>query len=153
MDDDSWRSAAVSLFNEAWSYIDLEARSPDEEQMMLATALGSLACWRKVGNEQNFSVSDWQVSRVYALIGDADQARIYGESALRFAEAGALKPFYVGFAHEALARAALMAGDVSLARRHIASATVRAGNVADDRDRQLLDAALAELESQLPGSP
>jgi len=117
MDDINWRAAAVSLFNEAWSYIDLEARSQDEERMMLATALGSLACWRKVGNEKNFSISDWQVSRVYALIGDAGQARIYGESALRVAETGTLEPFYVGFAYEALARAALVAGDASLARR------------------------------------
>lgn len=153
MDDSHWRAAAISLFNEAKSYIDLETRSQEEDRMMLATALGSLACWRKVGDEKNFSVSDWQVSRVYALIGDADLARIYGESALGFAKTGALEPFYVGFAYESLARAAFVAGDVSLARRHIASATARAGNVADVRDRQLLDTALADLESLLPGAP
>ena len=120
---------------------------------MLASALGSLACWRKVGTHKNFSISDWQVARVYALIGDAESARIHGEVALRHATDGALEPFYAGFAHEALARAALVAGDQSRARRHIASATAQAGKVASAQDRGLLDADLAQLESQLPGAP
>lgn len=152
MSEVDWRSAAVALFNEAWTFIDLETRTPADDRGMLAAALGSLACWRKVGNTKNFSISDWQVSRVYALLGDAEQARSYGESALGFAKDGRLGPFYVGFAHEALARAALVAGNHSLARRHIASATVQAGRVERAENRALLDAALADVESFLPGA-
>lgn len=153
MADIDWRPPAVSLFNEAWTYIDKDGRSADDDRAMLATALGSLACWRKAGNAENFSISDWQVSRVYALLGDAVAAKHYGESALQQATDGKLGPFYAGFAHEALARAALVAGDHSLSRRHIASATVFAGKVESARDRGMLDAALDDLESKLPGAP
>ncbi len=146
-----WRAAAVSLFNETWALIDIAERTPDQDREMLASALGSLACWRKVGTPKNFSISDWQVARVYALMGDAESASIHGESSLRHAIEGDLEPFYVGFAHEALARAAIVAADPSRARRHIASATAQAGKVSSAEDRAMLDADLAQLERLLPG--
>ena len=83
-----WKAAAVALFNEAWTYIDREDRTTEDDRSMLAAALGSLVCWRKVGTAKNFSISDWQVSRVYALLGDAPLARHYGESALEYAKNG-----------------------------------------------------------------
>ncbi len=153
MADIDWRSPAVTLFNEAWTYIDMEQRSADDDRAMLAAALGSLACWRKAGDAKNFSISDWQVSRVYALLGDAETAKHYGESALQQASDSKLGPFYAAFAHEALARAGLVAGDHSVSRRHIASATAFAGRVDSEEDRQLLDAALADLETNLPAAP
>lgn len=148
-----WRSAAVALFNEAWTFIDTEDRTASDDRSMLAAALGALACWRKVGTDKNFSISDWQVSRVYALLGNAPLAREYGESALRYAKNGQLGPFYSGFAYEALARAAAVEGNHSLARTHIAAATALAGKVRSHEDRALLDAALGEIEAQLPGAP
>lgn len=148
-----WKSAAVALFNEAWTYIDSEDRSAEDDRSMLAAALGSLACWRKVGTDKNFSISDWQVSRVYALLGDAPLARHYGESALKYAKNGRVGPFYSGFAHEALARAAAIDGNYSLARTHLAAATALAGKIGSGEDRALLDVALGEIETQLPGAP
>lgn len=148
-----WKSPAMSLFNETWTYIDMEERTPDQEQEMLANALGSMACWWKVGTDRNFSISHWQVSRVYALLSDPDNARTHGERALSIARDADLGPFYVGYGYEALARAASVAGDPSLARRHLASATAQAGKVAEAENRALLDADLAEIEQGLPGAP
>lgn len=153
MADVDWKSAAVALSNEAWTYIEAGDRTAEDDRSMLALALGSLACWRKVGTNENFSISDWQVSRVYALMGDAPLARWYGERALQHAEDGQLGPFYTGFAHETLARAAALDGDHPLARRHIAAATALAGRVRSGEDRARLDAALGEIEAQLPGAP
>lgn len=147
-----WKAAAVALFNEAWSYIDRDDRTPDDDRSMLAATLGSLACWRKVGTQENFSISDWQASRVYALLGDAPLARHYGESALEHAKAGQAGPFYTGFAYEALARAAAVEGNHSVARTHIAAATALAGKIRSEDDRALLDAALGEIEALLPGA-
>ncbi len=148
-----WKAAAVALFNEAWTYIDSDARTAEDDRSMLAATLGSLACWRKVGTDKNFSISDWQVSRVYALLGEAPLARHYGETALKYAIDGQLGPFYAGFAHEALARAAAVEGNHPLARTHIAAATDLAGQIRSGDDRALLDIALGDIESQLPGAP
>lgn len=148
-----WQAAAVALFNDAWTYIDSADRTAEDDRSMLAATLGSLACWRKVGTDKNFSISDWQVSRVYALLGDAPLARHYGESALEYAKNGQVGPFYTGFAHEALARAAAVEGNHSLARTHIAAATALAGKIRSGEDRALLDVALGEIEAQLPGAP
>jgi hypothetical protein len=97
-----------------------------------------------VGDAWNRAVSDWQVSRVYAVLGDAAHAAEHGRSGLRIAEEGRLGPFYVGYACEALVRAAAAAGNQDERRSWLARAHREAAAVADDQERALL---LADLET------
>ena len=73
------RYFSTMCFNKTWEFIDNPHRSPDEELVMLQTAMTSLWHWsqREDATPQNLSVGNWQVSRVYALLGQADNARKY----------------------------------------------------------------------------
>ncbi|MDH3517894.1 MAG: hypothetical protein OEM66_03120 [Acidimicrobiia bacterium] len=141
------RTMASLLFNEAWAGLERPDREPGDERIMLAAALGSWYHWRQVGTPREFAVSDWQVARVFAVLGDARRAAEFAESSRRWCAEHGLGPFLTGYAYEALARAAIAGGDLSLARRHLASATTRAGKITDTDDRALLDADLGELDA------
>ena len=49
---------------------------------MLTAAFASRYHWREIGEPKNFSVSDWQVSRVAAVLGLPDLAERYFERLL-----------------------------------------------------------------------
>jgi len=138
------RYFSATCFNKAWGFIDNPHRSPDEELAMLQTAMASLWHWsqREDAAPQNLSVGNWQVSRVYCLLGQAENARRHAEVSLKLAEGH--EPFYVAFAYEALARAEMIAGDKAKMQEHLEKASALAEKVEDEEDKQVL---MADLES------
>lgn len=142
----SHRQVAVELFNRTWELLDKERRTDAEDAEMLTAAFASRYHWRQIGDSKNFSVSDWQVSRVAAVLGNPDLAEDYGRRSLEVASSANLGPFYVGYGHEALARAALMAGNRKEAGRHLRSAQELLEQVVDSSARDLLAADLGELD-------
>lgn len=141
----SHRSLAVKTFNRTWELLDQPERTVTEDAEMLTTAFASRYHWLQVGEPHNFSVSDWQVARVAAVLGFGDLAEQFGKSALGIAVEHDLAPFYVGYGHEALARAARLAGDDDAAARHLASAHEQLDLVDADVERDVLATDLAEL--------
>ena len=114
---------------------------------MISLAHASMAHWRERDDAtpQNLSIGYWQLSRVYAVIEQADNARHYGQRCLEVsAEEG---PFFLGYAHEALTRAARLGGDASAFQLHLQKAKSLAAAIEDVENRQLLEADLAELET------
>jgi len=132
------RHFAADCFNRAWDFIEKATRTRDEDEQMIGLAHASLWHWtqREDCTAENLSAGYWQVSRVYALAGLTEQARRYAEMCLHVSRGEA--PFYLGYAHEALARAAARAGDPEEARRHLAQARRQAEAVTDDEGRKLL---------------
>jgi hypothetical protein len=132
------RYFAVEAFNFTWLLID-KHRSPDENEKMILTAMASLWHWtqRDDCTPQNLSVGHWQVARVYALVGQGENAWSHAERALHFA-AGS-PPFYVGYAHEALARAAAVLRDQAASAENLALARACAAQVADADERRTLE--------------
>jgi hypothetical protein len=96
-------------------------------------------------NSEKLSVGYWQASRIQALLGNAAEATHFAE--VCFSYSGALVPFYLGYAHEALARAHKLAGRAVDAKRHITIALDLAANIGKQSDRDLLDTDLRELSS------
>lgn len=139
------RQLAVSLFNRTWELLDQDNRSYADQAEVLTAAFASRYHWRQVGEAQNFSVSDWQVSRVAAILGYADLAAEYGQRSLETASQAKLGPFYEGYAHEALARAARLAGDRDLKKSHLEIAYGLLEQIEDASERQLLAPDLDEL--------
>ena len=132
------RYFATRCFNRTWGYIEKAARSPEDDLTMLHTALASLWHWtqREDCTPENLSTGYWQVSRVYALLGQADNARRYGELCLKASEK--LAPFYLGEANEALARAELTAGDRLKMQVHLEKARQLAEKITDEGDKRVL---------------
>ena len=147
LDEEGHRRVAVALFNRTWELIDKTDRTVEEDAEMLTTAFTSRYHWRQVGTARNFTVSDWQVSRVAAVLGLPDLAERYGCLALESASGGDLGPFYTGYAHEALARAARLAGNREEAARHLAMAQELLEQITDSGERDLLVADLEGLDA------
>lgn len=138
---------SAEYFNQTWEYIEKAAgRSPDDNMSMLHTAIASLWHWtqREDVQAENLSVGYWQVSRVYNLIKQPNNARTYGLLALKYAEG--LEPFFKAYAYETLARAEMQSGNRVIMLVYLEKAHKMVELIEDEEDKQLL---LKDLESIL----
>jgi len=136
---------AAHCFNTAWTLIDKAERSAGENEQMLELAHASVWHWRQRADCQprNLSIGYWQLSRVYALIRHAERAAHYGELCL--AVSADEPPFFLAYAHEALARAAALQGDPTMMAEHLEQARRLAEMVNVPEDRQQLTADLETI--------
>lgn len=139
------RHFSVSCFNGVWELIDKPNRSPDEDRLMVSMCHASLYHWQQRPDctPRSLSIGYWQLSRVYALLEQADNARHYGQHSLTHSRNEDL--FYLGYAHEALARAEALAGNRAEAETHLATARDLASQVTDAAERELLEADLTTV--------
>ena len=135
-------SLAKQLFNFVWSLLDKSSRTPDEDFAMLHAAHASRHHWGRVGEPVHLARGEWQIARVYAVLGRGEPACVHAQRCLELCEAHDLSTFDHGAAHEALARAAAVAGDWVTARRHLDHGRELAAEIADADDRQILTADL-----------
>ena len=134
-------------FNKAWDLIDKPVRKPAEDDRMLQLCLASLWHWtqREDCTPTNLSVGYWQVSRVFALLRQADMARRYGRLCLEVSEREEVPPFYRGYAYEALARSENVAGNLDEAEKYLVQAHQLAASLSDDEEKKLLLKDLATI--------
>ena len=71
---------------------------------------------------QNVAVAQWLLSRAYSANGLGAQGLSYAQQSLQTLDGSGLLPSFFGYAHEALARAYLVLGDVGEAKVHLNSA-------------------------------
>ena len=139
------RGAAAAAFNYTWTLLERDDRSPDEDDLMVHAAHASRFLWEDVGGPTQHARGEWQLSRVYAVLGRAEPALHHARRCLDICRANDLGGFDVGFAYEALARASAVAGDRAEAGRCAALAREQAAGVEDEEDRQVLMDDLATL--------
>jgi hypothetical protein len=142
------RTLAPRDFNHTWELLDKDELTREEEEEMLASTLSQRHNWYQVGTAHNWAVADWQVARVAVVLGYADLARRFAERSLELATEHGLGPFVTGFAHEAIARAAAEVDDVETFGEHLELAKATLAEIADDDDRDLLEADLAEMSER-----
>lgn len=112
---------------------------------MLHAAHASRYHWGLVGGPLNLSIGEWQISRVYAVLGRAEPALHHGRRALEIARRNHLGRFYLAYAYEALARAAAVAGDRRERNQFLREARRIGGAVRDSDDRRMLLEDLATI--------
>ena len=110
------RQAAMDLFNRTWRLLDRTDRTLVHDTAMVACAEASLWHWRRVGAPTQWAIGEWQCSRVQAVLGNADAALAHAQRCLAIAEADRVDDFVPASAHEALARAYAVQGDMEQAR-------------------------------------
>ena len=137
---------SANCFNTAWQLIEKPDRTPDDDEQMIRLAQASLWHWtqRSDCTDKNLSIGYWQASRVYALLGEVENARKYAQCCLDKTPAD--EPFFLGYAYEALARAESIADNGAKAKEHLAEARRHAEGVRDAEDKQLLVNDLKTLE-------
>jgi cation transport regulator ChaB len=139
------RTFAPRAFNATWSLLDLEERTREQEEEMIASTLAQRHHWYAVGTPRHQSIADWQVSRVFSVLGYAELARRFGERALAVAKDNDLDAFVVGFAHEAIARAAAEVDDLATFEDHFTAARAQLELVEDPEDRAVLESDLNQF--------
>lgn len=139
------RYFAAHCFNLTWELIDKPDRTPADDEMMLHGSIASLWHWKHCEHctDTNLSVGYWQLARIETLLRHTASALAHAEICLRHSEH--LPPFYLGYAHEALARATLLAGDESRARHHLHLAQLCLPQIIELEQRQALAADLETI--------
>src|SRR5690242_20396146 len=127
------RQLGVDLFNTTWSLI----QSREDDALMVHAAHASAYHWAVAPEcaPANRARSEWQLARVYALVGRAEPALHHAHECLRWCEEHELGDWDLGFAYEAIARARKVAGESYEADVERA----RAVPIADAEDRELLE--------------
>lgn len=149
--DEAHRHFSVAWFNQAWELIDKARRSPAENEAMILLSMASAWHWgqRPDCTQRNRSIGCWQISRVLSLAHLADSAAYFAQLSLEASHGEG--PFHRAFAHEALGRARLMAGDLAEARAELDQARNLLPRVDDAEDRQVLGNELSNLQALLDG--
>ncbi len=140
------RYFSAQCFNQAWDLIDKGGRTPEEDEQMLRLSLASHWHWtqRQDYSPTGASIGHWQTSRIYAILGQPENARRYGLLSLQASQAEGVEPFFVAYAYEALARAEALAGQRDQAEAYLQQALSAVDKVLESGDRQQI---LADLET------
>jgi DNA-binding transcriptional MerR regulator len=144
LDDATHRQVGVALFNHVWTLLENEQRTAEQDIEMVHAAHASAYHWMQVGTAANRARSEWQCSRVYAVLRRPEPALWHARLVLEICEREGIGDWDLAFAYEALARAHAVAGDADEAARWLEQARNAAAAVAEDDDRELV---LADLET------
>jgi hypothetical protein len=145
MDPEVQRTLAADLFNYCWTLIEQADRTDRETDRMIDAAHASRFFWEEVGEPVHHARGEWQISRAYAVAGQADSALYHARQSLAICEANGIGDFDLAYAYEALARSHSVVGDAEAAAEWAAKARKAADDVADPDDRELLLNDLADL--------
>ena len=103
---------------------------------MVKAAHASALHWLQVGKPVNFARSEWQISRVYAVLNRAEPALHHARRCLQICEDHGVGDFDLAFAYEALARAHAAAGGHDQAKRYLELAREAGKRIADAHERE-----------------
>jgi hypothetical protein len=146
LDHATRRALAVGLFNYTWTLLENHDRTPVQDDEMLHAAHASRYHWGEVGEPVNLSRGEWQVARVYCVLGRAEPALYHARRCVELNEANeAREDWELGSAYEAMARASAVAGDFAARDEWQARAAAELPKIQDAEDRQILEQDLATL--------
>lgn len=133
------RKIAVDNFNGTWDLIDKTDRTKDEDAEMIHRAHASLYHWMQIGEQVNFARGEWQVSRVYSILGMGESALYHGQRSLDICLANDIGDFDLSFGYEAVARAYKVLGDADNQKLNYEKGIVSTEQIAkkDDKDYTL----------------
>jgi hypothetical protein len=140
------RRLAVDLFNHTWTLIEADGRTPEQNDEMIHAAHASRHHWAAVGTRANLGRGEWQISRVYCVLGRAEPALYHAHRCLAYIlERDGTEDWDLPFAYEALARAAAVGGDAAESGRYEELARAAGAEIAEEDDREHFFQELATL--------
>jgi hypothetical protein len=140
------RRLGVDLFNHTWTFLEREERTSDEDDAMLNASHASRWHWSQASKEAKHQArGEWQLARVYAVLGRGEPAVYHAERCLDWCGRGEVEDWDLAFAYEALARAHAVAGNTAEAARFKELARETGDEIADPEDREHFDKDWATL--------
>ncbi|HYA54867.1 MAG TPA: hypothetical protein VEG42_04615 [Thermoplasmata archaeon] len=132
------RKIGADLFNYTWTLLDRKSRSSDQDNEMLNAAHASRYHWSHAGKALQESIGEWQLSRVYSVLGRAEPALYHGRRCLEVSREACLASFYRAYAYEAMARASGVAGKRADRNRYLREARKVGEGVRERHARRML---------------
>jgi DNA-binding transcriptional MerR regulator len=147
LDQATRRALAVGLFNYTWTLLENPNRTREEDDEMLHAAHASRYHWGEIGEAVNLARGEWQVSRMYAVLGRGEPALYHARRCLEINEGNEAgrEDWDLGSAYEAMARASAVAGDKASSDEWRARAVTELDRIGDPEDRQILEQDIATL--------
>ena len=149
LDAAAHRRLGIDLFNFTWTLIEKPDRSVAEIDEMIHAAHASCYHWSKAGTNANLARGEWQIARVYSVLGRAEPATWHAGRCLAYVEAaiaaGEADDWDLAGAYEAKARAAAVAGDVTEARSWRDRARTALADIKEPGDRELIEIDIEAL--------
>jgi hypothetical protein len=141
------RQLGVDLYNHTWTLLEKENRTRTDDDEMLNATHASAYHWSRVGGTgpEHPARSQWQISRVNAVLGRGDAAVYHAERCLEHCTQNGIGDWDLASAYEALARAHGVAGNDAEYRRYLELAREALAQIADEDDREHIAEALDEL--------
>jgi DNA-binding transcriptional MerR regulator len=147
VDEATHRRLAVDLFNRSWRYLELDHRTPEQDDELVHCVHASCHHWRQIGTPAHLARGEGQCARVYSALGRAEPALHHAQRCLDLTRAGGdgFEDWDLASALEVMARAKLAAGDAAVAADYIELSRRELETVADPDDRTVIESQLAEL--------
>jgi hypothetical protein len=141
------RALGAGLYNRCWDLMEVEDRTQDQDDELIATAHASAWHWRQVGHTANQSRAHWMCSRVYAVLGRSEPAIYHARRCVEIVEGGGdgIEDWDAPGAYEAMARALAVGGDLDGAAEWKTRAAAGAAAIAEAHDRTAIEGDLATL--------
>ena len=141
---------SAHCFNKAWDLIDKSERTPQEDEEMIRLSLASQYHWsqRDDRSSTSASIGFWQTSRIYSILGQADNARRYAQLCLGVSQGEDVPPFYLGYAYEASARAEAVGGNEQEMKAFLAKANSTADEIKKVEEKKMFLDDLSTIQIQ-----
>jgi hypothetical protein len=140
------REEAVKCFNATWDLIDKPDRSHEDDMNMIHMAHASRYHWGQIGTALEFSRGEWQISRVYALLGMGESSLFHAQEALRLCLDNSIGDFDLAFGYEAMARAYSVLGKHDDKGVLIEKAKEAAKAIAEQGNRQYVESEISTIK-------
>lgn len=129
---------ATKLFNDTWELLDKEERTSEEDMLMIHTAHASLFHWLQFGQPKNFSIGQWQISRVYADLKMGQSALKHGLANVDLCHKNNLTGFELAYAYESVARAYKILGNDTQKENYLNKAKSETNTISDPEEKEYL---------------
>ena len=143
------RQLGVDLYNHTWTLLEKEDRTRDDDDELLNTTHASAYHWSRAAGTgpQNAARSQWQISRVNAVLGRGDAALYHAERCLELCTENGIGDWDLAAAYEAVARAHKVAGNEAEYRRNLELGREALTHIANEEDREHIAEDLEALAS------
>ena len=138
---------AVELFNRSWRLLELDGRTPTQDDELIHCVHASRHHWGEVGTAANLARGESQCARIYAALGRGEPALHHANRGLELVRTSGegFEEWDLASALEVVARANLAAGKTVEAARYAELARAELERIADPDDREVIASQIADL--------
>jgi hypothetical protein len=143
------RQLGIDLYNRTWKLLEKRNRTRADDDEMLNTTHASAYHWSRAAGTgpENAARSQWQISRVNAVLGRGDAAVYHAERCLEHCTQDGIGDWDLAAAYEAVARAQKLAGNDAEFHRNLELGREALAQIANEEDREHIAEDLDALAS------